>query len=242
MMNLWKAEWLKLKHSKLILLAIALPMFAVIQGKFFTSATLEGVKDPVYEIYFIGSMVLFSWLVYPLLAAIVIVMIARVEHSGDGWKQLLALPVSRTSVYCVKFFISMGILLFSLVVLYIGIWIGGATFPQAGAFPAFDLFKQLVKYFVASFPMISVLFFFSYRFQHTGIPLGIGIGLSLPAIMIGQSERFWIYYPWSYPMTSALADPADLGIKATIMYGLSIGMLVTLFFVGLARFRLKDII
>ncbi|WP_100330334.1 ABC transporter permease [Bacillus xiapuensis] len=239
-MNLWKAEWLKLKHSKLIGLAVILPVFAAIQGRAYAINAED--HDVLFQYHYAGSMSLFAWLVYPLLAAIVIAMIARIEHSGNGWKQLLALPVSRTHVYCVKFLMSIGIVFVSLIVLYCGIWIGVSTFPEASAFPAAELLVSLIKYFIASFPMLAVLFFLSYRFQHPGIPIGIGIGLALPIILIGQSTRFWIYYPWCYPMIAALTDPAKLGGKAFIMYGGSIGMLAAVFFIGLAHFRSKDII
>lgn len=39
----------------------------------------------------------------PLFIAVLMVMMARIEHSHNGWKQCLALPIGRAPFYLMKF-------------------------------------------------------------------------------------------------------------------------------------------
>ncbi len=44
------------------------------------------------------------------------------------------------------------------------------------------------------------------------IPLGVGIGLTLPAIIVANS-RYWILYPWTYPIMAALGGDMEISAR-----------------------------
>lgn len=46
---------------------------------------------------------------------------------------------------------------------------------------------------------MAIMFLLSLAFSNFGVSLTAGVGLTLPALLIANSVRFWIYYPWSYP-------------------------------------------
>lgn len=38
--------------------------------------------------------------------------------------------------------------------------------------------------------------------SHIGVPLAVGVGFSLPSVLIANADKYWIYYPWTYPLVT----------------------------------------
>ena len=67
------------------------------------------------------------------------------------------------------------------------------------------------------------------------LPLGAGIGLALPAMIVANS-RYWIIYPWSYPIMAALGGDFDVFDKGSLIFFLSLFLLLVVFAWGYANF------
>lgn len=72
------------------------------------------------------------------------------------------------------------------------------------------------------------------------LPLGAGISLALPAMIVANS-RYWIIYPWSYPIMAALGGDFDVFDKGSLIFFLSLFLLLVVFAWGYANFIKRDI-
>ncbi|SFB06505.1 MULTISPECIES: ABC transporter permease [unclassified Bacillus (in: firmicutes)] len=238
MYTLFYSEWLKLKRTKIIWMATILPLFAIFQGWTFAN----GQKGPnVFEEFLItGSLSFYCWLALPLLITVVIAMMARIEHSNNGWKQLLAMPISKGQVYGVKLGIALLLIFYSMMVLLVVMIL--AAINLGIDYSLIWILKKTFLIYVASLPMIGVIFYISYRFQHVAIPLAVGAGLSLPSMFVANSEKYWIFYPWDYPIMSSLSHMFSMGDKASIMYAICLVTFIFCLLIGFLQFKSKDIL
>jgi hypothetical protein len=75
--------------------------------------------NAAYELLGFAQLTLTTWtiVVLPLYTALAAALVAALEHQGDNWKHLLALPVARRSIFVAKWAAGAGLLLVSSVVL-----------------------------------------------------------------------------------------------------------------------------
>jgi hypothetical protein len=242
MKKLIQVEVYKLKRTKIILITSVLTVLALYQGYGFAKMGKEENANEVFRGFlYMGSMSVYSWLVLPLVITVVLAMMARMEHHNNSWKQLLALPVKRAKVYFAKLLVGIGIIIYSHILLYVGMMLaafllGIEQVPYGWVLERFSLM------FLSSLAITGLVFYVSYRFSHFGVPMVIGAGLAFPSMFVANSEKYWIFYPWDYPIISSLADVFDAGGKNIIMLIISISIFLLSLFIGFLRFRTKDIL
>ncbi|TLS37100.1 ABC transporter permease [Pseudalkalibacillus caeni] len=244
MKQLLKSEWQKLKRSRIIYLATVLPLLAVIQGAIFAgnSKIVEEEGGNVWNVLTLGGMSVHSSLILPLTITVIMAMVARIEHNQNCWKLLLSLPVKRSSVYFSKFVVGLGLILYSTAVLSAGFLVSGLIVGADSSVPFGLILGKPLLAVAVSLPIIALLFYLSIRFSHVGIPLAVGAGLALPAMLIANSAKYWIVYPWTYPVMATLTETFDMGGKAVAMYAVCLLSLLIVIPLGLFQFRSKDIL
>ena len=168
-------------------------------------------------------------------------MMSRMEHSNNSWKYYLTLPVAREKVYLTKLVTGGGIILYSLVLLFAGI-ILAANLLGLEAVPLLWIAKKFGALLLASLAIIGIVFYLSYRFTHFAVPVVIGAGLAFPSMFVANSEKYWLFYPWDYPIVSSMNDVFDMSGKNMIMFVISISIFLFAIIFGLLRFRTKDVL
>ena len=242
MKKLLQVEVYKLKRTKMILITTILTLLALYQGYDFAKMGIEEKADEVFRGFlYQGSMAVYSWLVLPIVITVVLVMMARMEHHNNSWKQILAMPVERGKVYLSKLLVGIGIILYSHILLYIGM-ILAALLLGIEQIPHGWLLERISIMFLSSLAIIGLVFYVSYRFSHFGVPMVIGAGLAFPSMFVANSEKYWIFYPWDYPIVSSMNYVFDMGGKNIIMLIISISIFLLSVFIGFLRFRTKDIL
>jgi Uncharacterized protein conserved in bacteria len=246
MFKTFKIELKKLKHSNILPIIFLIPMVCLVLGISMVKVSADNMKDmdPWFRMYF-GSMIYYSSLFLPCVISFVMAMVARVEHKDNGWKQLLALPVKRGYVYFSKFLIGILIVLSNVLVLIAGMLICGKILGINTPVPYDMIVVRPLLVLASTAPIIALLYYLSIRFSHIGVPAGGGIALAFPAIIISNSTRYWIYYPWTYPIFTAMSSSGmgfNAGDKITAMWIVCIAGFVVISLAGLIRFRKYDVI
>ncbi len=242
MKKLIQVEVYKLKRTKIILITTILTVLALYQGYDFAKMGIEEKADEVFRGFlYMGSMSVYSWLVLPLVITVILAMMARMEHHNNSWKQLLALPVERAKVYFAKLIVGIGIIIYSHILLYVGMMLA-AFLLGIGQIPYGWVLERFSLMFLSSLAITGLVFYVSYRFSHFGVPMVIGAGLAFPSMFVANSEKYWIFYPWDYPIISSITDVFDTGGKNIIMLIISISIFLLSVFIGFLRFRTKDIL
>ncbi|WP_020618836.1 ABC transporter permease [Paenibacillus daejeonensis] len=230
MLAMMRSEWMKIRRSIVWLLVPISPLLALPAGLLGTSAT-DGA--PWQEALALLA-VLHAMLFLPLLTCVFAAMVCRYEHLNGGWKQLLALPVSRTSVYAAKLAVILLLLalvqlLFLLALLMVGI-LGGFAPP----IPWGALLSSVLGGWIACLPLAALQLFASTLFQSFAAPVAAGVVFTMPNMLIANSAQYGPYYPWVQPML-AMIPREHMAFGA---FGITSGTLLAVIGVSFAAFFL----
>jgi len=236
-------EILKLKNSKILWIAILAPAFVVVQGgmnliRYYNLFTGKGQN--VWTQLYTQSMIFYVSILYPVLISIIITLIARIENLNSCWKYYISLPVDKGKIYVVKFIIGCAIMFIDVTAFVVSIIVMGKFIGIEGPVP-YDviLMKPLMAY-IASLPIVAIIYVLSIRFSQMALPLGMGICLTLPAMLVANT-RYWVIYPWSYPIMAALGGDFDVFDKGSVTFFISFMLLLAVFSYGYAGFIKRDI-
>ncbi|MFC5703922.1 ABC transporter permease [Cohnella faecalis] len=232
MIPMFRSEWLKIRRSVIWLLVAVSPLIASMFG-FMDSGVETGERFPWIEALMMMS-ILHAMLFLPLLTGIYAALVCRYEHAGGGWKTMLSLPVTRTRVYVVKFAVIMMMLaatqaLFLLAVIFVGT-LHGFSDPV----PWKALLVSVAWGWIACLPLAALQLFVSVAFQSFAAPLAVNVVLTLPNILVVNSDTYAPYYPWAQPMLAMLPREAyGDGAFNTISAALPVVILISflLFFI-----------
>lgn len=240
-MNVLVAEIGKLKRSRILWIVVLLPLVIAFQGVQNFVRYEHFWKRDDWTVIIEQCFILYPTMLFPMLIAIVMALIARMEHSGNAWKQMLALPVRREQVYIVKFLIGVGLLGISMAVFAVGVIGGGILAGAEGAVPYRRVAEAVLLSFLAAAPIMAVQYGLSIRFAQIGIPLAVGIGLSTPTILVANS-KYWILDPWTYPAIAAFGSMYEAFDKGSAaMYGIAFALSLIVLLYGLWEFRRRDV-
>src|SRR5690625_3617081 len=116
-MSLFQSEWYKLRKSRMIFILFVGPLVAL-----FIGLTVDfNVELEMNEWYLslLSTNLTYALLFLPLITGVLAGVVCRYEHQAGGWKQLLALPITRGNVFVSKYVLLM-FLVFVIQLLYLG--------------------------------------------------------------------------------------------------------------------------
>ncbi|CAM4351045.1 ABC transporter permease [Bacillus albus] len=175
------------------------------------SDTLASLNN--WEFMYTFSSVIHAMIFLPLLTGIFTAFICRHDHLHGGWKQLLVhQPIKRYQLYCTKaIFVALFIiatqLLFLLEIIIVGS-ICGITSP----FPITYILKGLIGGIFTTLPLIALQMWLSVIWSSFAAPMVVCVGLTIPSMIISQSERFGPIYPWSQPLLAMIPTGSETGL------------------------------
>lgn len=208
MLRMFRSEWLKIRRSVLWLLAIACPMLVFLLFLFLLK---NDGSFPWSEALSIVSVV-HAMLFLPLLTGVFAALICRYEHNGGGWKAMLAMPVSRTSIFVVKLGVIMLLLAFTQLLLFAALLIYGAAHGAGHSIPWRDLFVSFGGGWVACLPLAALQLFVSIALQSFAAPLAINVILTLPNMLVVNSEKYAPFDPWTQPMLAMIPRSGNMAV------------------------------
>ncbi|MFF2092879.1 ABC transporter permease [Paenibacillus sp. NPDC058174] len=158
-------------------------------------------------------------------------LMANIEHNNGSWKQLLALPITRTAVFCSKFMVCVFLLLFSGALLAVGIAVLGlslrldSTAIPYGAIARLSFFPLL-----AALPLLALMVWLCVIMKNQALPITLGVVCALFTIF-----PIVEWAPISWPMLGYRGPNQIWFVKA----GALLGFIV--FLAGLVHFGRKDV-
>ncbi|ASA25327.1 ABC transporter permease [Paenibacillus donghaensis] len=160
-------------------------------------------------------------------------MLANVEHEMNSWKQLLALPVSRTMVFLSKLLLCLLLVAVSCLLLSAGTVVLGMIlgFPLE-ELPYADVLRIGFGSYAGALPVITLQLWLSLSSRNQTLPVSLGITLSIGSMFAMFMSEF---FPLSWP-SLAWSAPNPLTF---IGAGLMAGILVLV--PGAIHFARKDV-
>lgn len=160
-------------------------------------------------------------------------LMSNVEHQMSSWKQLLALPISRTSVFMAKLLLCLLLVAVSCLLLSVGAVVLGLILGfEASLIPYLDILRIGFMSYIAALPVIALQLWLSLANRNQTLPVALGITLSLISFFsMFLSE--WVPLTWPYLAWDSSHRLLFSGA------GLLLGMLVLL--PGAFHFARKDV-
>ncbi|MBA9083907.1 hypothetical protein FHR92_000350 [Fontibacillus solani] len=159
-------------------------------------------------------------------------LVAGVEYQMSSWKQLLALPISRTAVYSGKFTLCFLLLTVSCLLLSIFTLALGLIFGFEMPLPIAESLRLGLYPFLAALPMLALQLWLSLSFRNQAVPVSIGISA---AIISPFAQQLSEWFPLNWPVFGYSGPNQAYFIIA----GLVVGMIIML--IGLIHFNRKDV-
>ncbi|HHW06920.1 MAG TPA: ABC transporter permease subunit [Clostridia bacterium] len=244
MKDMIAVELLKLKRSKILWVVILAPVLMVMQGimnfrRYYDLFT--GAGQNAWQQLYTQCMIFYAMILLPVLISLVMTFVARIENAHQGWKQYLSLPVKRETAYLSKFVVAAGLVFINVIALILSMLLAGPFTGVAEKVPYQLLLGRPLAAYLAALPMMTVLYVLSLRYTQLAVPLGVGIGLTMPAILAANS-KLWFIYPWTYPIMAALGGDMEVFDKGPVVYLASLVLGITVLFYGLKSFRNRDLV
>ncbi|MEK3888570.1 ABC transporter permease [Bacillus sp. FSL K6-3431] len=185
-MRILKSDLLKLKR-KWIWFLVFLGPFGVIglQGVNY-GLRYDWLVRPEYDLW--NDLLINVNMLLPLTLmlgiAIISSMTASVEHQQNAWKQVLALPVTKFSVFTSKFVMNLLLLAISCLLVLIGTIILGLILKFGMDIPIKDISKNSFYPLFAALPILALQTWLSITMKNQSLPLTTGILLALLSMYI----------------------------------------------------------
>lgn len=238
---MWKVirfELLKLKKSPIWLLVFVSPALS----------SLVGLVESEINNWLItlGTMAfLHAMLFLPLLTGMFAAFVCRYEHIGGGWKMVLAMPVTRTSVYMVKFLLVLGLLALTQLLFMGGLLLVGEIKGYSGEIPWEMILKSIWGGWIACMPLAALQMFVSVAWSSFAAPMAVNVMFTLPNILVANSEKYGPYYPWAQPLLAMIPASNDsfraFLVSAETFFFIIIGSFFLFFVSGYVYFQRKEI-
>lgn len=180
----------------------------------------------------ISNILMFVPLALFMGSTLVSSMLAGVEHQLSSWKQLLALPISRTAVFVSKFLVCTLMLAVSCLLLSIGTTVLGLILGTNTPPPWSDLVRIGFFPLLGALPVMALQLYLSLTFKNQALPVTLGLAMAISSLFTGQLAEIM---PLNWPTLAFQA-------KNYVFY-LSAGVILGLLILGaaLVHFNRKDV-
>lgn len=199
MIKLLQSEWYKLWKSKILSIILVGPLVGLLVG--FGAGFIDDFEGNKWYITLLSMNLTYALLFLPMITGVLASWICRYEHVAGGWKQLLAMPVSRGKVFSAKYVLLLFVV-FIIQLMYLGaVFLVGTILNFSDPFPLEIVWKSIIGGWVATFPLVALQLWMSFLFKSFAAPFAVNIIFTLPSILAINSERFGPYYPWAQPFS-----------------------------------------
>ncbi|HEX8943745.1 MAG TPA: ABC transporter permease [Gemmatimonadaceae bacterium] len=227
------SESLKIKRTLALRLAVLAPLFIVLlqTGVYLgRGEDLERARANPIVGFARGIVTLWTLVFLPFYATLAGALVAGLDHHEHHWEQLFALPVRRRSVYASKWFVVVGLVVVSSVLLPMFTVLAATGLKlvrhewSSAAMPVGLLLNGPARSCAAALLLISVQFWFSLRWRSLMVPLAVGIaGIMSGIILITAPLRLLSVYPWTAPAAAASPNQPTLALVWGATAGLIVG-------------------
>jgi len=183
-------------------------------------------------LFYLENVSGFTPLALVLGIAILTSFMASIENETNAWKQLLALPVRKTSVYLAKFTVLSGLLFLASVLLCLATLVYGLTLDFGGGVPIIELLEYSFYPFFAALPILALQLWVAMVSENQGWPITVGV-LNVILTYSAFSLPDWAFWKWP-TLLNSWEEPMYSGLM-----GMGVGLVI--YMVGMMDFVRRDV-
>lgn len=232
--RLLRADFLKIKRKGFWILTFLGPIGVVALQMVNYGVRLDYLLKQSENdwLYYLQNVSAFTPLALILGIAILTSFTASVENETNAWKQLVALPVSKLTIYLSKFTVLASLLLISSILLLLFTLGYGVFLPFNETIPWLELLKYSFYPYFAALPVLALQLWIATVSKNQGIPITTGI----VGVILAYSAYYlpdWMIWKWP-----SLMNQWDEPL-VNVVLGLSLGCL--LYMLGMLDFARRDV-
>jgi lantibiotic transport system permease protein len=221
MLQMVLLELKKLKGTLVVPLCLAVPtIVAIAMGLICIRQPLSTWKDTMH-----GGIGLWAYFMLPMAMTALCALMANIEHRGNMWDHLLALPILRWRVFFAKAFVTMLTvgamsLILALEIRAVGSLIGWLMPSKSptGEFPWHAMIEGLSAMWAASFFFCMLQLWVALSYRNFVVSLVMGLcGTFVTVVAVGARES--VFIPWVMPVSVLVGD----GVRLTQALALGVG-------------------
>ena len=242
------AEALKLRGTLALWMCLIAPAVVVVLYVLQISVSrfpATGPVDPAksWQMFSQSILGLWAFLMLPLFVTLESALLAGLEHGDRQWKHLLALPLPRDAHYLAKLAALAALVALAFLALLALVPLGGLAlmvlkpaFGLAGGPPWAFLLKTAGACYLATLLIVALHTWIAVRWASFTVAVSVGMSATVMGFLIGQSERYGHWYPWSMPMQ--VLGGKGQWIEFVMVAGVAGGLVVAV--LGLLDFRRRE--
>lgn len=219
----FSAELLKLRHSKILLPCISLPLLGLLIGAGNFYMNRAALHMPEWQAFWTQVALFYGYFFYPILLAVCAAYLWRMEHRDHNWNPLMTAPIPVWVIFLTKLVVLILIGLLVQCFLMFLYWCAGTFFFHfSSPFPIFLAIQWLLCGWLSAICVSAMQLFLSMWIRSFAIPIGISLGcciagLAFYALGVGK------FFPNSLLI---------LGVGATNATGISLDTILSIVLVG----------
>jgi ABC-2 type transport system permease protein len=213
------AELLKLRRTIAFWIVLAAPLLVILLALLMyyeRSGYYIRQGQPLWQSIRKSAFVLWSILMLPLYITVQTALLAGLEHGENRWRNLLAMPVPRWSIYFSKLLIPCVMVFASSLILNYGCLLDGLIlrrikpelrFPDP--VPWGSAWDNAALTAIAALLVIAIQHWVSLRFSSFAASTGFGIAATVTGAIVINSGKYGPWWPWCLP-AQLLANRGDV--------------------------------
>jgi hypothetical protein len=161
-------------------------------------------------------------LMMPMFVTLETSLLAGLENTGNNWKNLLALPAPRWTLYVSKLVVAIALLWLAHIILIIGTIGSGLLLRRdhpamnMGGMPLSPFVVPIARVSVSTLLAVVIQHWVSLRWRSFTVAMGFGMCAMIIGVFAVQSKEFGAWFPWSLPIRAVL-DGATGVDRITLM-------------------------
>jgi lantibiotic transport system permease protein len=209
-----QAEFLKLRRSLVLYIALSIPLFPAFANVADTLKTglsvafMEEAKLAPWSLFFRSSYKLWTIFALPMIVALIGAFLAYSDHKSKSWKILFVLPLPRETIFAGKWFTLAGLVLLSNMIFTLANLTGGLLVnlvkPGIGlglSIPFGEMIFSTLVSWLLSLLMVSIHLWISLHWSSFLVSITVGFAATVSNLflifsyLIGRS----VISPWAMP-------------------------------------------
>ncbi len=237
-----KAEILKTKNTSAVWLTVFASIFVptiFFIGTVSKDRLVKAYGPDPWFVYLNKSWQSVSSFLLPMYIILLCGLIAQVEFRNGTWKQVFASPRSYFDIYVSKFVVILLLILLSLMIFDFSFILSGYAISIVNNKFIFDraplhmmvIIKMTIKMFISILGLSAIQYWLAVRFKNFIISFGIGLGILLACVIVGNNWEKTQYIPYAYPWQIFMNQAEGISGKVhdTLLYSVAVFVVVMLF-------------
>lgn len=201
------AEWLKMRRTLGLILALLIPLALVLLEFAVTVQTgINSIPSNVDSWIWISQSIMLFWslLMLPLFVTLETALLGNMEYRNQTWKKLFTFPVPRWMVIFAKqvsalALIALSCLVVSGLTVLMGVTLNAMDpgYGLGGPPPWLVLLKYSGLVFLASWLIVAINLWVALNWSSFVVSSAFGIVATISGVMMINSETFGKFYPWA---------------------------------------------